>query len=238
MPKKNVLIVKNITRESPGLIEEILNENNINFDIVDLSQGKNFPGPSKYSALFVFGGPDSANDDTTKMKSEIKRIKQFLARNMPYFGICLGMQTLVMAAGGEVHKNHVKEVGFRDTNGKNFEIELTNEGKKDPIFNGIASPIKIFHLHGETVKLASNMKLLAKGKYCTNQVVKIGKNAYGFQGHLELNEPLLKEWTEKDDDLKLMNSNSLIRDYKMLKSEYERNSKTIINNFLQISGLK
>ncbi len=237
MAKEKVLILKNISHEGPGLIGEILDENDLYYNVIDISQGQAFSNPIKYSAVFIFGGPSSANDKTTRMNNELKQIKQILSDGIPYFGICLGLQTLVKSAGGEVHRNEIKEIGFRDSKNKNFEIELTNEGKKDPIFTGIKSPMKIFHLHGDTVKLNSNMKLLATGKYCTNQVVKIGKTAYGFQGHLELTEPLLNEWIEKDRDLKLIDSNSLRRDYQALKSEYQANSKTIINNFLQIAGL-
>lgn len=238
MKDKKVLIVQNVSHESPGLIGEILNDNGIDFEVTDLNKEDDFPNPINYSAVFVFGGPNSANDATSKMKNELERIKQALANNIPYFGICLGMQTLVKAAGGEVHRNNIREIGFKDPKGKIFEIELISEGSQDAIFNGIKSPMKIFHLHGETVKLTPKMRLLATGKYCQNQAVKIGDNAYGFQGHLEVTESLLKEWVKKDNDLKLMDSNSLIKDYRALKSEYQQNSKTIINNFLQAAGLK
>ncbi len=69
-----VLIVKNITREGHGLLEQILKDFKINYDIADLDKGDIFPDPKKYSALFVFGGPDSANDPTPKMEEELKRI--------------------------------------------------------------------------------------------------------------------------------------------------------------------
>lgn len=237
MSKEKVLIIENISHESPGLVGEILNDNGIDFEVIDLDKEDDFPNPINYSAIFVFGGPNSANDTTPKMKNELERIRQVLANNIPYFGICLGMQTLVKAAGGEVHRNSTKEIGFKDPKGKIFEIELTSEGSQDALFYGIKSPMKIFHLHGETVKLTPKMRLLATGKYCQNQAVKIGNNAYGFQGHLEVTEPLLMEWVKKDSDLKLMDSNSLIKDYKTLKSEYQQNSKIIINNFLKIAGM-
>lgn len=109
MKDKKVLIAENISHESPGLIGEILNENEVYFDIVDLSQGHDFPNPAKYSAVFVFGGPSSANDDTAIMNNELKQIKQILSDGIPYFGICLGLQTLVKAAGGEVQKIPLKK---------------------------------------------------------------------------------------------------------------------------------
>src|SRR3989338_10542909 len=193
MKDKKVLVVQNVSHESPGLIGEVLNDNGINFDIADLSKEEDFPNPANYSAVFVFGGPDSANDDTFKMKKEIARIEELLNNQIPYFGICLGVQTLVKAAGGKVQRSPIKEIGFRDPQGKYFEIELTSEGKQDVLFKGIKSPMKIFHLHGDTVKLNPRARLLATVKYCQNQAVKIGGNAYGLQGHLELTESMLKE---------------------------------------------
>ncbi|MDP3765772.1 MAG: type 1 glutamine amidotransferase [Nanoarchaeota archaeon] len=237
MKDKKVLIVKNVPREGPGLLRQVLKEKNINFDIVDLDKGEKFPETRSCPAVFVFGGSDSANDQTPKMKDELKRIKETVDAGVPYFGVCLGMQTLVKANGGEVYKNPIKEIGFTDPNGNYFEIELTKEGKKDPIFDGIPSPFKIFHLHGETVRLSNGMTLLATGKYCTNQVVKVGKNAYGFQGHLELNNTMLKTWIAKDSDLKSTDPAALMAEYKTLEQDYQNNGRTILTNFLQIAGL-
>src|SRR3990167_4219928 len=114
MNDKKVLIVENVTEEEPGLIEKILKGYNIKYDIIDLDKGKSFPKPKDYSAVFVLGGPDSANDKTLKMQAELKRIKEIVDSNIPYFGICLGMQALVKACGGAVVKNQIKEAGLRD----------------------------------------------------------------------------------------------------------------------------
>ena len=47
-----VLILKNITREGPGLITEILKNYNIGCDIVNLNERKKIPDCRNYSALF------------------------------------------------------------------------------------------------------------------------------------------------------------------------------------------
>ncbi|MBS3114303.1 type 1 glutamine amidotransferase [Candidatus Woesearchaeota archaeon] len=230
---KKVLVIKNISREGLGLFEEVLRKENIKFDLGE----EEFPQPNGYSAVFVFGGPDSANDKTSKMQDELKRIKETIKAGIPYFGVCLGMQTLVKANGGEVYKNTIKEIGFRAPDGNYFEIDLANEGKKDPIFRGITSPLKIFHLHGETVSLRNGMSLLATGRHCRNQVVKVGKTAYGFQGHLELNKQTLEKWIKEDSDLNSISASHLRSDFKKLKAEYQNNGRIILTNFLKIAGL-
>ncbi|MBI1976903.1 MAG: type 1 glutamine amidotransferase [Candidatus Omnitrophica bacterium] len=228
-----VLIVKNVPEECPGLLEEILTGRHISLDTIDLDRGDVFPDPRKYSAIFVFGGPDSANDVTPKIQDELQKIQEALHAGIPYLGICLGMQLLVKAAGGEVYRNPVKETGWKDPEGKYFSMDLTPEGHADPIFKGLSSPVKTFQLHGETVRLTQKMTLLATGRHCKNQVVKIGDRAYGIQGHPELTHAMLEAWLTEEGDLKSMGADLLRNHYRPIRVEYEKIGKTIFNNFLE-----
>lgn len=232
-----VLIVKNISGERSGILERILNDNNIDYETVDASRGEEIPDPKRYSALFVFGGPDSANDASPKMLAELSRIKEAIDANVPYFGVCLGLQTLVKAAGGKVRKNEVSEIGWRSPDRNYFEINPTSEGSSDPIFEGMIPPTKVFHLHGETVDLSDKMTLLATGKYCRSQVVRVGENAYGIQGHFELTPKMFNDWLRNAPDLKKLDSQELKKDYEEIKQEYEQAGKKIFTNFLRIAKL-
>jgi len=233
-----VLIVKNIARESPGLLMEILEENKIEFYIYEYEKDRVFHSPEDYGGIFVFGGPDSANDETEKMIKEINGVKEFLAKRIPYFGVCLGLQVMVKALGGNVKKNPIKEIGWRDPKERIFKVSLTDEGKKDPIFEGIGSDFDVFQLHGETVELTQQMKLLGTGEYCTNQIVKYGENAYGFQGHIELSPEIFYTWIQEDEDLARLDKFQLNKDYNKIREKYESNGKRILNNFLYVSGIK
>jgi len=129
--RKSICIVKNITREGPGLLEDLLKEYGIKYSIIDLNQGQNFSSVENCAALVVLGGPDSANDENEKMHNELGRIKESIAAKIPYLGICLGLQTLVKASGGKVVRNPVQEIGFRDLENNPFTVDLTEEGKRD-----------------------------------------------------------------------------------------------------------
>jgi len=237
MNKRKILIIKNITREGPGLLKEILDCYEIKYDIVDVHQGEHFPDPKIYSALFVFGSPDSANDTTSKIKQELKRVQEATEAGIPCFGVCLGMQLLVKANGGKVYKHHVREVGWRDLEGDYFEVILTAAGEADPLFSGVKSPLNIFHLHSETVELTNGMQLLATGKYCGNQVVKVGENAYGIQGHLELTPGMLQEWIRQDPELLQLDYKALQVDYARIRTKYEHVGKAVFMNFLKLGGV-
>ncbi|HBV33025.1 TPA: glutamine amidotransferase [Patescibacteria group bacterium] len=233
MPAK-FLIIKNITREGPGLLSKLLSDLNCQFDIVDMGAGKTASNLSEYDALIVLGGPDSANDASDKMIAELKIVKDWLLSDKPYLGICLGMQVLVKAAGGQVIKNQVKEIGFHNAAGKPYEIELTSDGVGDPMFAGLPSKFPIFHLHGETVTLPAEGKLLARGRWCINQVVKVAPLAYGIQGHLELERDLLEHWLVADPDLATLNSDELIKDFMAWEQATQPARLTFFKNFINL----
>lgn len=234
--KKPILIIKNITREGPGLLEDLLKERGISYTIVDLDNGEDFPPIEQYGAVVVLGGPDSANDETEKMGKELLRIQEIIASGIPYLGICLGLQTLVKAGGGKVIKNHVREIGFMDPDGKPFTVELTDDGKKDPLFKNLGDAFRVFHLHGETVELTDEMTLLGTGKFCKNQIVKVGPKAYGLQCHFELTPEMFETWINEDSDLLKLDMKMLRAEFELIKENYTLVGGKLFENFLMIAG--
>jgi GMP synthase (glutamine-hydrolysing) len=231
-----ILIIKNISREGPGIIGEILMKHGINNKIIDLSREEKIFSVEKYAAVVVLGGPDSANDDTIKMKDELTMIRKVLDTGIPYLGICLGLQMMVKAAGGKVVQSPVKEIGFRDQDDHYYYVELTESGLRDPLFDGIDDAVNVFHLHGETVLLTKNMELLAEGRYCRNQIVKSGTNAYGIQCHFELTGEMFETWIEEDPELLKLDKEQLRSDFRSIRNVYENTGIQLFRNFLRISG--
>jgi GMP synthase-like glutamine amidotransferase len=233
----DVLIVKNVSHEGPGLLQEVLDSASVSATVIDLDKGEAFPSPLGYKAVIVLGGPNSANDATPKMTQELEQIKIALDTKIPYLGICLGMQTLVKAGGGTVIPGAQKEIGFIDPSGNRYTIELTKSDKDDLLLAGLASSLAVFHLHGETVMLTDSMQLLGTGKYCENQIIKVTDTAYGIQSHFELTEEMLREWAKKDPDLLPIGEDTLVASYKTIQSTYNEIGRTIFTNFLKIAGL-
>lgn len=235
--KPDVLIVKNIPREGPGLLERVLTEHEITYDLADLDQGQPFPSPVDYRALVVLGGPDSANDASEKMQAELAQVKIAVQQGVPFLGICLGMQVLVKAAGGNVVAAAQKEIGFVDATGQPYAVTLTEAGKQDALFAGLSETLGVFQLHGETVELTEDMQLLATGRGCPNQVVKVGERAYGIQSHFELTEPMLRTWADQDPDLQPLNMVQLLDTFARQRGTYTVTGLTLCRNFLSIAGL-
>ena len=232
-----ILILRNIPRENPGIIEILLKERSIEYQIVDFTGSAVIEPVGNYSALIVLGGPDSANDPTPKMQNELSLINKAVEAHLPYLGICLGLQTLVRAMGGTVIKCKTDETGFRDEKDDLFRVKLTEAGKADPLFRNLSDDFTVFHLHGETVELTPEMTVLATGNLCRNQIVKIGETAYGIQSHFELTDDLLETWIIEDEDLRKLDARQLRSDFAAIRKNYQNTSRQLFSNFLAIAGM-
>jgi GMP synthase-like glutamine amidotransferase len=234
--KKDILILKNISREGPGLIEDVLLEHHLKYEIIEPDLISHIKTVENLAALIVLGGPNSANDSDTQMKSELALIRKAINAGIPYLGICLGLQTMVKACGGEVVKCETKEIGFHNQDDEIYKIKLTSQGRRDDLFKNLPDELPVFQLHGETVTLTPDMILLASGDTCENQIVKIGANAYGIQCHFELKSEMLDLWIECDDDLHRLDREKVRSDFQTLRNDYQKTGKQLIENFLSIAG--
>ena len=234
---KPILILKNVPRENPGLVEILLKEHNLEYQIIDFYGSTVIDSIENYSALIVLGGPDSANDLTPKMQNELTLIRKTIRLKIPYLGICLGLQILVKAMGGIIEKCQTSETGFRDPENKFFKVRLTEDGRKDGLFKNLPDSLNVFQLHGETIRLTPRMTLLATGDFCKNQIVKIGNTAYGIKSHFELTDDLLESWIIEDSDLQKLHPGQLRSDFEEIKKEYQNIGKQLFHNFLTVAGL-
>lgn len=229
------VIIKNATREGAGLIESVLTEEGIAWDVIDLEAGDPFPAPEEYDMVFLLGGPDSATDDTVRMQREREAVAGILREKIPYFGICLGMQVLGLAAGGNVAKSPYPEIGVRDRVGRIFSITLTSEGRTDPLCAGLPASLPVFQLHGDTVVPARGITVLATGDLCRVQLIRAGTHAYGIQGHLEATGDMIARWADEAPDLAGRDRDRLIADFTQYEEEYARHARMIIKNFIAIA---
>ena len=181
---KTALFILHQKTSEAGDIANKLKIRGFNFEIRRPSLGDSLPTNLKnYSAIVVFGGPMSANDNNEFMNKEIDWIGQVLQSEVPFLGICLGAQILVKYLGCKVEKNPKKfsEIGF-------YKIQPTENGIK--MFQ---SQDVFYQFHTEGFELPSGCELLAKGDIFTNQAFRY-KNCYGLQFHPEVNIYLHLKW--------------------------------------------
>ena len=244
MTEKEVLVIKNTQAEGPGLISKVLAENGLHYRLFPWheNQGRRV-NPREYKAVFVLGGPQSANDK--RMEPVVDFVQDTIESKIPYFGICLGHQLLAKAVGAKVHAAPYKEIGFAklvDQDGTEYHVlKMTPEGEKDQLFQGFLPPYFLtFQLHAETITLTDRMKLLATDTdlIIPNQVIKVGDTAYGIQSHPEILEGMLKKLHSADPDLRKQSCGDLIHQYRETRNSLNDNGTMMFNNFLQIAGLR
>jgi len=181
---KTALFILHQKTSEAGNIANKLKIRGFNFEIIRPSLGESLPtNLNNYSAIVVFGGPMSANDNDEFIKKEIDWIGQVLQSEVPFLGICLGAQILVKYLGCKVEKNpnELSEIGF-------YKIQPTENGIK--LFQ---SQDVFYQFHTEGFELPSGCELLAKGDIFSNQAFRY-KNCYGLQFHPEVNIYLHLKW--------------------------------------------
>lgn len=183
---KNILVVQNIQCEHLGTFREFFESDGYSLSIIDAQNTKKATANiSDYAGIVILGGPMSVNDKYDYLKDEQNLIKIASERNIPTLGICLGSQLIAKALGGRVYHGKIKEIGW-------YDVEITEEGKRE-VFNGVSSQmIKIFQWHGDTFDLPMQSRILAKSHEYV-QAFRV-KNTIGIQFHIEVDINMINNW--------------------------------------------
>lgn len=183
-----VLMVVHQATSTPGLVGQVLQTLGYALDIRCPALGEALPQSLEHhSAVVVFGGPMSANDDDQWgfIRDELDWIPQVLAANRPYLGICLGAQLLARVLGAAVvpHPEGTREIGY-------FPISPTPEGRRI-----LPRPLCVYQWHQEGFDLPQDAVLLATGETFNHQAFRYGQRAYGLQFHPEITTLMVNHWT-------------------------------------------
>lgn len=188
--REKILLILQQEHSDPGRVVPLLNALGYETDIRRLALGDPLPSLEEgHAGAIVFGGPMSANDDTTIpfIRAELDWIPHWLASNRPYLGICLGAQLLARVLGGKVgpHQAGLHEIGY-------YRIEPTDAGKA--IFG---DELYVYHWHGEGIELPASTIHLAQNSTFPVQAFRYGAHAYGLQFHPEVTPAIFDRWTVK-----------------------------------------
>jgi GMP synthase (glutamine-hydrolysing) len=188
---KPILVVQQVPHEGLGRLYPLLRRAGAPEELIPCyREGTPIPGDlSAYSGLILMGGPMSAIDaeDDPVLSAQLALCRQAIERDFPTLGICLGAQLLARAAGARVFKGETPEIGW-------FDVHLSLESQDDPLFTGLANPLPVFQWHGDGFDLPAGAVHLASSPRFPHQAYRLGQNVYGVQFHLEVEEPMVKEW--------------------------------------------
>jgi GMP synthase-like glutamine amidotransferase len=185
-----VLVLQHIACEPPGVFEDVLDERGAELHRVELDEGELLPDWRGFDAIVAMGGPMSVNDEAELpwLRGEKALIGEAVRAGTPYWGVCLGVQLLAASLGARVYPGDVPEVGL-------LPVDLTEEGRADPVFAGFDERLVTLQWHGDTFDLPEGGVRLASSRAYANQAFRF-ERAYGVQFHLEVSAVMAREWAE------------------------------------------
>jgi GMP synthase (glutamine-hydrolysing) len=145
--------------------------------------------PLEPDLLVVLGGAPGVyqSNDYPFLKEEVRILEKRLAHDKPTLGICLGAQLMAAALGASNFKGQQgSERGWSD-------IQITPEGQNSPVAVFDHSKTKVMQWHQDTFDLPDGATLLATGDVYRNQIFSWGKNALGFQCHIEVSAEIIHQ---------------------------------------------
>ena len=187
---KKLLVLQHVPHELLGTLNPLLKKSGFRIRYVNFGRHPDAqPSLDGYDGMVILGGPMSVNDEhhLPHLTTEIKLIEQALRRNLPVLGICLGAQLIAKTLGAAVYPSQEKEIGW-------YDVSPTHEAESDPLLTAFQEPEKIFQWHGETFEIPRTGLHLAFSSLCANQAFRYGANVYGFQFHLEVDDPMIHRW--------------------------------------------
>ncbi len=231
----NVLIIKHIEIEGPGLIEDCLIKGKIQHRMINLETNPEFPILDDFTHIILLGGPMNVyeEDQYPFLKPEDLFIKEAVQRGKRILGICLGAQLIAKALGARVYKAAVKEIGW-------YPVSVTEDGALDPLFSFLPKSFAAFQWHGDTFDLPSAGKLMATSSPVRNQAFRYGENAYGLQFHFEILEGMIQEWMKgyekefNEGERPRFSKEKILEDTRRNWAGYSNRGKTFISQFLRL----
>jgi GMP synthase (glutamine-hydrolysing) len=143
-----------------------------------------------YDAVLAFGGAMNADqeDQHPWLVGEKALLREVIAAGTPILGVCLGSQLLAEAAGARPGRAAEPEIGWR-------EVELTAEGREDPLLGPLAPSFEAFQWHSYEAPLPPGATPLARSPVCL-EAYRLDGRAWGIQFHAEVTLADVAHWID------------------------------------------
>jgi GMP synthase-like glutamine amidotransferase len=195
-----VLVIQNEVDDPVALVGKWINEVGVDVEVIHAYRGETVPAalPAQYSGAIAMGGYMGANDDIEfpSLIPARSLMKDLVANDIPFFGICLGGQLLATAVDGKVGPTPSPEIGV-------VSFCVTADAAQDAVFGKLAGKEVIAaEWHKDYITdLPDEAVVLAGNDACPVQAFRIGQNVYGVQFHPEIDSEIFSSWAATDDEL-------------------------------------
>ncbi|HET6516959.1 MAG TPA: type 1 glutamine amidotransferase [Nitrosopumilaceae archaeon] len=220
----DVLIIQNTRIEGSGILGNFLQSDGFKINQVFAKNEKIPQNDAQF--LVILGGPESANDNIHYLRNEERLIRNFVSKEKPVLGICLGSQLIAKAFGANVYAGEKKEIGFYH--------DLIKDHTNSKLFSNFKNPFTVFHWHGETFDLPKGSIRLAHSVDYENQAFQLG-TAVGIQFHLEVDKNMVNLWLDKNEEklekIPYIEPTKIRQDIDANISTVKKNMDTFYKNF-------
>jgi GMP synthase-like glutamine amidotransferase len=123
-------------------------------------------------------------------------MKDAIAQDFPFIGICLGAQILATAVDGQSVRTPKPEAGL-------VEVQISEEVSDDQLFGKLAGQkLRVTGWHQDyIVNLPDEAVLIASTPECPVHAFRMGKNVYGMQFHPEVRTQTVQDWATPNDSV-------------------------------------
>jgi GMP synthase (glutamine-hydrolysing) len=183
-----------------------------------------------YGAVLVFGGAMHADQDDRHpwLRQENLFLQRLLDRHVPVLGVCLGAQMIAKAASAPVQPSREPEVGW-------FEVELTEEGRADPVLGSLPPRFEAFQWHFYTHGLPAGAVELARSRVCT-QAFRLGESAWGVQFHPEVTAEQVEGWIVEDPGELPVSAEDFAAETARRIADWNELGRTLCAGFLEVAA--
>jgi GMP synthase (glutamine-hydrolysing) len=185
-----LLVFQHVAAEPLGTLDPLIRRRGHRIRFVNFEREPEAePRLDRYRGLIVLGGPMNVEDAPRRahLRFELRAIEQALTQGKPVLGICLGAQLLAHVLGAPVKRLPEPEIGWH-------AVRTTEAGRSDPVLSPLGEESPVFQWHGCHFEVPASATHLARGQACEGQAFRYGEDAYGFQFHLEVDQPLIERW--------------------------------------------
>ncbi len=175
----------------PGVFAEAIRGRGDQLDEWVLPEGEPPPAdPLGYDAVFTLGGAMNVDEEGKRpwLAAELALLRELLAAGVPLLGLCLGGQLVAAATGAKPGRAARPEIGWH-------RVELTREGREDPLLGALAPGFEAFQWHGYEFPLPPGSTALARSEVCL-QSCRVGERAWAIQFHPEVSRADALAWID------------------------------------------
>lgn len=160
-------------------------------EVCRVREGDALPSPEAVRAVVVTGSSALVTDREAWSERTGRWLVSVVKREAPVLAICYGHQLLADALGGVVGANPMgREIG-------SVEVELTDEGAANPLFDHLPRRVRVSSSHRQSVlRLPKSARRLAHNGATEHQAYAIGPRAWGVQFHPEWDHEVIRAYLE------------------------------------------